>query len=377
MPAYPRERLQIILALEADDEATRIAVDALGLQPPYEIVLAPLEGPRTKPKALNVALAHARGEFCTIYDAEDRPHPHQLTTAVAAFQSRGARLACVQAPLLADNAHASWISAQFAAEYAIQFLTLLPLFSRLGVPLPLGGTSNHFRVDVLREIGGWDSYNVTEDADLGYRLACQGWRAEVIGAPTYEEAPVTFDAWRKQRTRWIKGHLQTWFVLMRNPFRTVRELGLRGFLSMQLVLGGGVLAALIHLPLAALMLTAPLTIVELAAADFMLALIGYAVAIYGGAVGAGLAGSPRIALAALTMPLFWPLLFIPAVGAIIGFALRPFYWAKTTHGVSLRPELPSNAERRSPLSPTPRQSRALSARPARAARRADAARHRG
>lgn len=377
MPEYPRERLQIILALEADDEATRAAVDALGLQAPYEIVLAPLEGPRTKPKALNIALAHARGEFCTIYDAEDRPHPYQLTTALAAFREGAPNLACVQAPLLADNAGASWISAQFAAEYAIQFLTLLPLFSRLGLPLPLGGTSNHFRVDVLREIGGWDSYNVTEDADLGYRLARQGWRAEVIGAPTYEEAPVTVGAWRRQRTRWIKGHLQTWFVLMRNPMRTVAELGLWGFLSMQLVLAGGVLAALIHLPLAALMLTAPLTIVELAAADFMLALIGYAVAIYGGAVGAGLTGSARIALASLTMPLYWPLLFVPAIGAILGFAFRPFYWAKTSHGVSARPDLPSLAPRRPPSSPTPRQVRALSARRDRAARAKDARDARG
>lgn len=219
---YPRERLQIILALEEDDVETRVAIEALGLGAPYEILLCPDDGPRTKPKALNIALAYARGEFCTIYDAEDRPHPHQLAAAVAAFAEGGPKLACVQAPLLADNARASWIAAQFAAEYAVQFLTILPLLARLGLPLPLGGTSNHFRVETLRACGGWDSYNVTEDADLGYRLARFGWRVAMIGAPTFEEAPISFAAWLRQRTRWIKGHLQTWLVLMRNPVRPRR-----------------------------------------------------------------------------------------------------------------------------------------------------------
>src|SRR5262249_40117501 len=152
-------------------------------------------------------------------------------------------LACVQAPLVVDNAEASWIARQFAAEYAIQFREILPFLAELDLPLPLGGTSNHFRVDALRRVGGWDAWNVTEDADLGYRLARDGYRSGVIGPPTYEEAPVTFDAWRKQRTRWIKGHMQTWLVLMRQPFRAAREMGWGAFASMQLILGGGVIAA--------------------------------------------------------------------------------------------------------------------------------------
>jgi cellulose synthase/poly-beta-1,6-N-acetylglucosamine synthase-like glycosyltransferase len=169
---------------------------------------------------------------------------------LAAFEDGGERLACVQAPLSIDNAEVTWIARQFAAEYAIQFREMLPLLAHLDLPLPLGGTSNHFRTQTLRDIGGWDPFNVTEDADLGYRLARAGYRAGVIGPPTMEEAPITFGAWFNQRTRWIKGHMQTWLVLMRDPVRTAREMGLGAFASMQIVFATGLVAAFAHGPLA-------------------------------------------------------------------------------------------------------------------------------
>lgn len=166
----------------------------------------------------------ARGEFVCVYDAEDRPHPLQLQASVLAFEDGGAALACVQAPLVIDNHAASWISRQFAAEYAIQFREILPMLARLNLPLALGGSSNHFRIEAVRAAGGWDPHNVTEDIDLGFRLARDGWRGGVIAPPTWEEAPIKLGAWLTQRTRWVKGHLHTWLVLMRNPFRTAREM---------------------------------------------------------------------------------------------------------------------------------------------------------
>ena len=147
-------------------------------EPHFEVVLIPASKPRTKPKALNVGLGLARGDYVGVYDAEDRPHPVQLRAAAQAFGDGGATLACVQAPLVIDNAGASWLAQQFAAEYAIQFREMLPLLARLGLPLPLGGSSNHFRADALRAVGGWDAYNVTEDADLGFRLAREGYNAQ-------------------------------------------------------------------------------------------------------------------------------------------------------------------------------------------------------
>lgn len=161
--AYPKSALDVKLLVEGDDPETLAAALAVSAAPHIEVVVVPPCAPRTKPKALNVGLAHARGEFVVVYDAEDRPNPYQLRAALAAFEDGGARLACVQAPLRIDNSNVSWIARQFAAEYAIQFGEMLPLLARLGLPLPLGGTSNHFRTRVLHEIGGWDPYNVREN----------------------------------------------------------------------------------------------------------------------------------------------------------------------------------------------------------------------
>ncbi len=273
---YPHEALDIKLLVEGDDEETVAATLAAARAPHMEVVIVPASAPRTKPKALNVGLARARGDYVVVYDAEDRPHPQQLRAALAAFEDGDDTLACVQAPLAIDNAGASWLARQYAAEYAIQFFAVLPFLARHRLPLPLGGTSNHFRTQKLREAGGWDPYNVTEDADIGYRLARNRQQIGVIAPPTWEEAPVGLGAWLNQRSRWIKGHLQTWLVLMRNPFRTIHEMGLTGFLAMQLMLGGGLLAAAVHGPLAFVVLIAALTPFDLLApADFTLALFGY------------------------------------------------------------------------------------------------------
>lgn len=332
---YPKSALDIKLIVESDDDATVSAALAAN-QPHIEVIIVPASAPRTKPKALNAGLARARGAFVVVYDAEDRPHPQQVRAALAAFEDGGEELACVQAPLAIDNADASWIARQFAAEYAIQFREILPLLARLGLPLPLGGTSNHFRADALRASGGWDPYNVTEDADLGYRLARDGYRAGVIGPPTWEEAPVSFGAWFGQRTRWIKGHLQTWLVLMRNPIRTAREMGLPAFLSMQLILGGGIIAALAHGPLAFTVLVAALSPYNLTPVDFVLALTGYCVAIFAALSACALSGNLEPARAAPTMPLYWPLATLAAVRALLELVLRPHHWSKTRHGVSSR-----------------------------------------
>ena len=335
---YPGEALDIKFLVESDDPETVAAAFAAAEGARHiEVVIVPACAPRTKPKALNVGLARARGEFVVIYDAEDRPHAQQLNAALAAFEDGGPNLACVQAPLVIDNADASWISSQFAAEYAIQFREMLPLLAHFQLPLPLGGTSNHFRTETLRQCGGWDAYNVTEDADLGYRLARDGYRAGVIGPPTYEEAPITFRAWLNQRTRWIKGHLQTWLVLMRNPIRTTREMGFRAFASMQLVFATGLLAAFTHGPLAFILLTALLTPYDLLTPpDFILAVTGYCVALFASLTACALSNSLSHARAALTMPLYWPLASIAAYRALFELIFRPHYWAKTKHGVSAR-----------------------------------------
>jgi cellulose synthase/poly-beta-1,6-N-acetylglucosamine synthase-like glycosyltransferase len=202
---YPREKLDVKLVLEPDDHETQSALAEMKLHAPFEIIIAPNVGPRTKPKALNAALPYARGSYIAVYDAEDCPEPDQLRLALEAFAADDARLACVQARLTIDNTSDSWLTRLFTAEYAGLFDVFLPGLAAWRLPLPLGGSSNHFRTAVLRKIGAWDPYNLTEDADLGMRLARLGYRTAVIQSTTYEEAPAHLRSWLHQRTRWFKG----------------------------------------------------------------------------------------------------------------------------------------------------------------------------
>uniref|UniRef100_UPI00310149B7 glycosyltransferase family 2 protein n=1 Tax=Neorhizobium sp. EC2-8 TaxID=3129230 RepID=UPI00310149B7 len=243
---WPPSLLDIKLVCEADDEETIQALKALKPAPHFEIVEVPPSAPRTKPKALTYALGAARGEFLAIYDAEDRPHPQQLREAYTRFRASRNDLACLQAPLIITNARESWISALFSLEYSGLFRGLLPMLARRQMPLPLGGTSNHFRTGVLRDAGGWDPFNVTEDADLGFRLHRLGYRSDVITRQTLEDAPATMSVWMGQRSRWFKGWLQTWLVLMRDPRRLIDEIGFSAFCVFQLTVAGMLVSSLLH-----------------------------------------------------------------------------------------------------------------------------------
>jgi cellulose synthase/poly-beta-1,6-N-acetylglucosamine synthase-like glycosyltransferase len=208
---YPADKLDVIIAVEADCHDTRAAITARKHRIPVTVIPVSPGEPRTKPKALSVALPLARGAYTVIYDAEDRPEPNQLRLAVHAFRSAGDELACVQARLHMDT-KTSWHARYFTAEYAGHFDFFLPRLAALGLPLPLGGSSNHFRTKTLCDVGGWDPYNVTEDADLGMRLARFGYRCGVIDSTTCEEAPANIRRWLAQRSRWFKG----WMRLSRN-----------------------------------------------------------------------------------------------------------------------------------------------------------------
>ncbi|NVO14291.1 MAG: glycosyltransferase [Rhodoplanes sp.] len=341
---YPPEKLQIVLVLEADDAATREALEAQRLGPPYEILIAPDIGPRTKPKALNAALPFARGHLLAVFDAEDRPESDQLRRAVAAFAAGGDRLACVQARLTIDNTRDGVLTALFTAEYAGLFDVFLPVLARLRLPLPLGGSSNHFRTTALRAVGGWDAFNLTEDADLGMRLARHGFGTDVIASTTHEEAPARLTPWLRQRTRWFQGWIQTWLVHMRAPRRTLRELGPAGFVTLQLVVGGTVLAALVH-PLFAAVLIAKLAtagwprLSDGAEAALVTLFGGTCVAGYAASVLLGLVGLARrrllsVAPVLLLMPLHWLLLAAAAWRALIKLFRDPYRWDKTEHGLA-------------------------------------------
>ncbi|HEY2562202.1 MAG TPA: glycosyltransferase, partial [Acidimicrobiales bacterium] len=224
---YPDDKLDIQLLLEADDDKT-VSLAYEGLRSGVlraNIVLVPPAEPRTKPKACNYGLHFARGTFATIYDAEDLPEPLQLRRAVAAFARLPHRVACIQAKLSYHNDGQNLLTRWFTSEYNQWFGYILPGLMTTDSPIPLGGTSNHIRTDVLQEVGGWDPYNVTEDADLGIRLARAGYRTAVLQSVTLEEANSDPINWLRQRSRWYKGYLQTFLVHTRQPRRVWKELG--------------------------------------------------------------------------------------------------------------------------------------------------------
>jgi cellulose synthase/poly-beta-1,6-N-acetylglucosamine synthase-like glycosyltransferase len=334
---YPREKLQVILALEPNDLATRAAIARLRPMPHVQVLIASTAGPQTKPKALNCALPFARGSFTAVFDAEDRPDPGQLRAALDAFRSHDTDVACAQASLCIDNnGKDSWLSRTFAAEYAGQFDVFLPGLAAMRMPLPLGGSSNHFRTAVLREVGGWDAWNVTEDADLGFRLARFGYRSVTFDSTTSEEAPIRFKAWLGQRSRWMKGWMQTWGVHMREPGRLWRQAGPRGFFTLNIIVGGNVLTALAYpvlvIEIAAYLLTnftgslAPLHIATITA--------GFASTVLIGLMGLARRGRLRSGWVLALTPFYWACLSIAAWRALWQLWRDPYRWEKTEHGLT-------------------------------------------
>ena len=347
---WPRSKLEIKLVCEADDAGTLAALSRHRLPPTMEVVLVPPGLPRTKPKALAYALPLCSGRFVTLYDAEDRPHPEQLLEAWRRFREAPEEVACLQAPLIVTNGEASALSAMFSFEYAALFRGLLPWLARRRLVLPLGGTSNHFRRAALEEVGGWDAYNVTEDAELGVRLARYGYRTGVIASPTYEDAPQTLRIWLPQRIRWFKGWMQTWLVHMREPRALWRELGPASFLVMQAMSFGMIVSALVHpffagsvlYALAKLALTG-----GLAGGEGLLAAVGLAniAAGYAAFIALGLATlhaleKPRRLVFVVLTPLHWLLLSVAAWAALWELFRRPHHWSKTPHGQPARRRRP-------------------------------------
>lgn len=340
---WPAARLDIKLICEADDQETldALALTRLGRQ--YEIVEVPPGRPRTKPKALTYALGAARGDYLVIYDAEDRVDPMQLEEAWRTFEAGPPDIACLQAPLVVTNAREGWLSALFALEYAGLFRVLLPHLAAARLPMPLGGTSNHFRTRVLQQAGGWDPYNVTEDADLGLRLYRLGYRCGTLTRPTYEEAPVGRDAWLGQRTRWFKGWLQTWLVLMRHPSRLVSEMGLWPSVVFQVLIGGLILSSLAHPLILAYLglitwslfsqsafMVGPLEF-TLFAIDIVNIFGSYAVFIALGRGGMTDREQAAVGRHWMMTPVYWLLLSVAAWRAVGELRHNPFFWNKTTH----------------------------------------------
>lgn len=346
---YPEAKLDIKLILEETDFETRRHVDAIPLPPQFEVLVVPEAHPQTKPKALNYALQFARGDLVAIYDAEDVPARGQLRLAAESFAASPSGIVCLQARLAFYNAGENWLTRQLAIEFAVLYELMLPVLARLALPLPLGGTSNHFRIHALRRLGGWDPHNVTEDADIGIRLARFGWRAGMLASTTGEEAACRWGVWLRQRARWLKGWMQVALVHLRSPVRTWRELGAAGSLVALVLMAGMTISALTHpLFLALFLWSVAAGGLFAPEPDWLAATVGglslavltagYAINMLAGWVAIGRRYREpvrrRMAWSLLGIPAYWIVIWIGACLALWQLLRRPFHWNKTEHGLS-------------------------------------------
>lgn len=347
---YPRDKLEVLLLVEEDDVATQAALIGAELES-VRVVLVPHSLPKTKPKACNygMSLPDLRGEMVTIYDAEDIPDPLQLRRAVAAFRRLPSEIGCLQARLGYFNERQNLLTRWFSLEYDQWFGVILPAVEKAGCVVPLGGTSNHMSTRTWREVGGWDEFNVTEDADLGVRLARHGYRTLILDSITLEEANSDVVNWIRQRSRWYKGYLQTMLVHLRNPAGLRREIGTKAILRLLNMTGGVPLTSVCNLvfwftmlvwvlgrPPVIAMIFPPMTYYVCLA----LFLIGAPLSVYSGLVVTKELGKPHLWPAALLTPLYWLLQAVAAVKAIYQLVFRPFFWEKTVHGLT-QPHTPS------------------------------------
>jgi cellulose synthase/poly-beta-1,6-N-acetylglucosamine synthase-like glycosyltransferase len=344
---YPPEKLQILFLTEVDDAETRNAIRALSLPSHFKIVTVPDGTPRTKPRACNFGLMQAEGRYVVIFDAEDIPDPAQLKKAVLTFANHGPNLACVQAKLNFYNPYQNLLTRWFTAEYSLWFDLILPGLQKAKLSIPLGGTSNHFPTQVLRALGGWDAFNVTEDCDLGLRLSRYQMETVVLNSTTYEEANSKFKNWIRQRSRWIKGYMQTYLINMRRPWRYLRPGRFREFVSLQLVIGGKTAFLFIN-PILWCIFALYLFLSQYVGSAYHqlfprpLLYVGTFTLIFGNffyiymyLLACLRRKQYRLIKWALTIPLYWVMMSIAACMALFQLIVKPHYWEKTEHGLHL------------------------------------------
>ena len=340
---YPREKLDIKLLIEEDDSKTLNAVKDLNFPAIFDVVVVPFHMPKTKPKACNYGLYFSRGKYLTIYDAEDIPDTDQLKKVITLFEKLPAHYICIQCALNYFNRNENFLTRMFTLEYSYWFDYMLPGLDTLDIPIPLGGTSNHFKLDKLIELGGWDPFNVTEDADLGLRAYSKGYKVSIVNSTTYEEANNEPFNWIRQRSRWIKGYMQTYLVHMRNPVKLIKKVGWKGFLGFNFFIGATPLTFLIYPVLLFIFFT--YVIFDFAfitqlfpnwvlfIAIFNL-LVGNVLMVYINMMAVFKRRFYELILFSLANPVYWILHSISAYKGLYQLVVNPFFWEKTNHGLS-------------------------------------------
>lgn len=368
---WPKSKLDVLLLLEADDTQTQNAAKSLNLPNYIRTLVVPHSQPKTKPKACNYGLAHAKGEYVVIYDAEDRPDPDQLKKAFLGFKKSRESVVCLQGKLNYYNPNQNLLTRLFTAEYSLWFDVMLPGMQSINTSIPLGGTSNHFKVEILRKLHGWDAFNVTEDCDLGARLFQAGYTTAIIDSTTLEEANSKLGNWIRQRSRWIKGYIQTYLVHNRHPLRFIRKHGIHAFIF-QLTVGGKIAFMIIN-PFLWLMTIAYFVLYQFVGPAieslypsfvFYMAIIslvlGNFLFLYYYMIGTAKRGHWSLVKYIFFIPFYWLAVSVAAMKAFKQLIVKPHYWEKTVHGLHLSPAQQALSEQQNPNEATETQGSPIS-----------------
>ncbi|HEY0245222.1 MAG TPA: glycosyltransferase family 2 protein [Mucilaginibacter sp.] len=340
---YPREKLDIKLLIEEDDDKTLTAVRDLDFPAIFEVIIVPFHMPKTKPKACNYGLHFSRGKYLTIYDAEDIPDTDQLKKVVALFAKLPSNYICIQSALNYFNRNENFLTRMFTLEYSYWFDYMLPGLDTFDIPIPLGGTSNHFKFEYLIELGGWDPFNVTEDADLGVRAYAKGYKVAIINSTTYEEANNEPINWIRQRSRWIKGYMQSYLVHMRDPVALWKKIGWKGFWGFNFFIGATPITFLVYPLLLAIFLCYvifDMSSIRSFFPDWVLfmsifnLMVGNILMIYVNMMAVFKRRYYELILFAIANPIYWLMHSISAYKGLYQLVVKPFYWEKTNHGLS-------------------------------------------
>ncbi len=355
---WPKDKLDVLLLLEEDDVQSIEVTKTMQMPNYVRTIIVPHSQPKTKPKACNYGLNHVKGEYVVIYDAEDVPDPRQLKKAYVGFLESDENVVCLQAKLNYYNPSQNLLTRFFTAEYSLWFDLTLTGFQSINTSIPLGGTSNHFKTAQLQALHGWDTFNVTEDADLGIRLFKHGYKTAIIDSVTLEEANSNVKNWIRQRSRWLKGYMQSYLVHMRDFPSFFRTKGVHAILF-QLVVGAKMtfifLNPILWLTTIAYYLfrstLGPTIELMYLTPVFYLASIslvfGNFLFLYYYLAGCANRKQWDLIKYVLLIPLYWILISIAGWMAFYQLLLKPHYWEKTIHGLHLKKKKDDDDEPRS------------------------------
>lgn len=342
---YPKDKFDIKFVVDEEDIKTIEAGKELLKKFNFDLIIVPDYRIKSKPLSCNYALKFIKGEYITIYDAEDRPEKYQLKKAIQKFKELGNDYVCLQASLHFYNKYKNFLTYCFSIEYSMWFDFTIRSIDKFGSFFPLGGTSNHFKAKKLLELGKWDGFNVTEDAELGVRIARAGYKVSYLNSITEEECPITIHAWIKQRTRWIKGFMQTFceYMFFKKPicikstinFKPIRKLKFFDIITFNLFI---MMSFFFFITMMVIFLNLDIaTNIK----DFKLLIIMSYINIFSFLIMTYMSFIIIIVknkikfnvFYLILFPFYWILHYIAGVRACYYLIVKPFYWAKTKHGI--------------------------------------------